>query len=129
MARITGIGGVFFKCKDPEALQVWYREKLGFELEEYGGQTFHWRNDPKKPEEQYTVWSPFKAQTEYFDPSDKEFMINFRVDDLGSFVSLLKSRGIELIGGIDEEPYGRFAWIMDPEGTKVELWEPLGSGG
>lgn len=124
MSFVTGIGGVFFKSRDKEALLEWYDEMLGVAADDYGGKSFRWRDDPDR--EACTVWSPFAAGTDYFDPSEQPFMINFRVRDLDGLLAHLESKGVERIGKIDEYSYGRFAWILDPEGVKIELWEPTG---
>lgn len=118
MARVTGIGGVFFKCKDPKKLRDWYQKHLGFKTEDYGA-TFQWLGANG-----HTVWGTFNHDTKYFTPSEKEFMINFRVDDLESMLAQLKHDGIEQIGKTEVHDYGKFAHIMDPEGNKIELWEP-----
>lgn len=120
MARVTGLGGVFYKVRDPEATRAWYREMLGIGGE--WGAMFPYKNDDP---EAFSLLSPFKADTDYLDPSDKPFMINLRVDDLDGLVMELESKGIEILGRQDED-YGRFAWIMDPDGVKVELWQQLG---
>ncbi|AOV08171.1 VOC family protein [Sporosarcina ureilytica] len=116
---ITGLGGVFFKCNDPEKLREWYAEKLGLATEQYG-RTFSW-NDPKGS----SVWAPFPKNTTYFSPSDKEFMINFRVNDLPSFLEEIRAKDVEIIGELTEVSYGKFAHILDLEGNKIELWEPV----
>jgi predicted enzyme related to lactoylglutathione lyase len=128
MKRVTGLGGVFFKCKDPERTRKWYSEHLGIRSEEYGA-IFKWREHEKGEREGYTVWSPFKARTRYFAPSKKAFMLNYRVADLESLMALLKKEKVEIIGGIERSEYGKFAWIMDPEGNKIELFEPPGERG
>jgi len=120
--RAIGLGGIFFKCADPVALREWYKIHLGFNTDDYGT-TFEWRNsDPEQ--KGYNVWSPFKKDTTYFQPSEKEFMINLRVDDLEWLLEQLKNEGIPQIGEMQAYEYGKFAYIMDPEGTKIELWEP-----
>jgi catechol 2,3-dioxygenase-like lactoylglutathione lyase family enzyme len=122
MAKITGVGGVFFKSPDPAKLAAWYRDVLGLMLEEYGGS--HLRTDaPGHPA--FVVWSPFAVDTTTFAPSTRELMVNFAVDDLDGFIADLESKGVPLLGREDYD-YGRFAWIMDPDGTKIELWEPKG---
>jgi len=123
LARVTGIGGVFFKSEDPAALRKWYEEKLGIESDEYG-KTFLW-NATEPPHVGSTVWAPFKQQTTYFEPSHKQFMINFRVDNLVELVEELQIKGVSILAPIIEESYGKFAHIMDPEGNKIELWEPV----
>lgn len=123
MVKVTGLGGIFFKCENPEMIQEWYEKNLGIPSNEYGT-TFLWR-DEKNPETVgSTVWAPFKEETTYFAPSEKEFMINYRVENLDLLLNQLKGNGVEIVGEIDQQPYGRFAHIMDPEGNKIELWEP-----
>ena len=115
---ITGLGGVFFKCHDPVKLREWYAEKLGLTSDQYG-RTFLW-GDTKGS----SVWAPFPKDTTYFSPSDKEFMINFRVNDLSSFLEEIRAKDVEVVGELTEENYGKFAHILDLEGNKIELWEP-----
>lgn len=124
---ITGIGGVFFKCPDIDKTRNWYRDTLGFNIDDsYGGTTFEW-HDKQKPERVgRTIWSPFKHDTEYFGPGNAEFMINYRVSNLDDLLADLKTKGVEHIGDIEDEEYGRFAWINDPDGRRIELWEPKG---
>ena|ERR1051326_3245942 len=126
MKYVTGIGGVFFKANDPEKLADWYRKHLGFEVEEWGGVSFR-ENDPanKDPVRQAsTVWSPFAANTDYFAPSEKPFMINFRVTNLDGLLAKLRSEGVTVDEKTDKSDFGYFGWAMDPEGNKIELWEP-----
>lgn len=123
MKRITGIGGIFFKCKNPELIREWYNKHLGINTDAYGT-SFEWRNSDKPEEKGYTAWSPFKSDTKYFDPSTKEFMINYRVDNLTELVKVLKSEGVQVVDEIESFDYGKFVHIMDPEGNKIELWEP-----
>ena len=120
MARITGLGGIFYKVVDPEKSRAWYQENLGIGGE--WGAIFPFKEDDP---EGFTLLSPFKADTDYMSPSGKEFMINLRVDDLEAVVADLNAKGIEILGRQDED-YGRFAWIMDPDGVKIELWQQLG---
>lgn len=122
VGRITGFGGIFFKADDPEAISRWYREVLGIDMEKWGGALL--RYDAKE-HPSYIVWSPFKEDTTYFDPSTREFMLNFAVDDLDAFLTHLKALGVTILGRNDHDPNGKFAWIMDPEGTKIELWQPI----
>lgn len=123
--RITGIGGIFVKSSNPDRLMIWYRDILGLETTEWGVNFL--ASDEPHGDQSYQVWSNFKEDTPYFGPSDKPFMINFRVENLVEFARTLKTRGVELLDdGIVEEPYGKFAWIMDPDGTKIELWEQIG---
>ena len=124
MARLTGIGGVFFKAQDPKALADWYRDKVGLEIGEDGSVVFAWSDDPQKGGTGHTIWGPFDSTTCYFDPSEKPFMINFRVDDLDAMLTQLRDAGVTVMDAEDHAPYGRFGWFMDPEGNKIELWEP-----
>jgi predicted enzyme related to lactoylglutathione lyase len=124
MERVTGIGGVFFKAKDPEKLKAWYAEKLGVKIEDYGGCAFNWSEDPTP--HGMTIWSifPAEAETDYFAPSQAGFMVNFRVKDLDAMMAQLVSAGVEQVGQIENIEYGRFGWVLDPEGNKIELWQP-----
>ena len=127
MKHVLGIGGIFFKAQDPEKLSAWYREHLGLEVEEYGGVTFREGPNPNEalPARQaYTVWSPFAADTDYFAPSDKPFMINFRVADLEALLVKLRSEGVTVDERADKSEFGYFGWAMDPEGNRIELWGP-----
>jgi catechol 2,3-dioxygenase-like lactoylglutathione lyase family enzyme len=120
MARITGLGGIFYKVADPDRTRTWYQDHLGIGGE-WGAMFPFKKDDP----EGFTLFSPFKQETDYFGPSDKPFMVNLRVDDLDGVVLDLEGKGIEILGRQDED-YGRFAWIMDPDGVKIELWQQLG---
>lgn len=126
MKRVTGIGGVFFKAEDPQQIKSWYAKHLGFDVDEYGA-SFMWKdvnaNEATPPAR--TVWSPFKKDSDYFQPSDKPYMFNYRVDNLVELVRVLKEEGVTIIGKIEIYSYGKFAWILDPEGNKIELWEPI----
>lgn len=125
MAKITGIGGVFFKSrKDHKALAAWYQRHLGLALEEWGGAILRWPND-KAEDKGLTVWNVAEKDSRWFSPSDSSFMINYRVDDLDALIAGLKAGGVEIIQGPESHENGKFAWIMDPEGNKVELWEPM----
>jgi len=121
MAKITGLGGIFYKVEDPERTRAWYQEMLGIGGE--WGAHFRWADEPQ--DDPYSLASPFKASTDYFDPSQSSFMVNYRVDDLDVFVEALKAKGIELLGSQDED-YGKFAWIVDCDGIKIELWQQAG---
>ena len=123
MARVTGIGGVFFKTRDKEALIAWYREHLGIEADEYGF-CFDWRETGGPEIPGHTVWGPFKHDTKYFDPGTAPFMINYRVDDLDALLAKLRAAGVTVDDKVESYEYGRFGWITDPEGNKIELWEP-----
>lgn len=120
--RVTGIGGIFFKSNDPDATKSWYKEHLGLDTDQYGW-SFWWKD--KEGKDCLTQWSPMKEDTEYFEPSKKQFMMNFRVDDLEGLLKTLKEEGVEVIDKIESYEYGKFGWIMDPEGNKIELWEPV----
>ena len=119
--HITGIGGVFFKAKDPKALAAWYRDVLGMPLAAWGGAALRY-DAPNHPPA--AGWSAFPASTSYFAPSTGPFMINYAVDDMDAILARLHAKGVEVLKRDDDEPNGRFAWILDPEGNKVELWEP-----
>jgi catechol 2,3-dioxygenase-like lactoylglutathione lyase family enzyme len=122
MSHITGIGGVFFKSPDPKKLAAWYRDVLGLKVEDWGGAMLSYEGKDHPP---VLVWNPFPANTKHFAPSTREFMINFAVDDMDAFIAMLKSKHVEILKRDDEsDPSGRFAWIMDPDGTKIELWQP-----
>jgi len=125
MARITGIGGVFFKSRnDRVALVAWYQKHLGMSLESFGGAVLRWPND-KAEDKGLTVWNVAKKESKWFSPSDSPFMINYRVDNLDELIAQLRADGIEIIQGPESAENGKFAWIMDPDGNKVELWEPM----
>ena len=119
--RVTGIGGVFIKSPDPKALAAWYRDVLGIKLEAWGGALLRY-DAPNHPPQ--AVWNAFPAKTGYFAPSTKEFMLNFAVDDMDAFIARLKAKGVTILKRDDSDPSGSFAWIMDPDGTKIELWQP-----
>jgi predicted enzyme related to lactoylglutathione lyase len=122
--KVTGIGGIFFKTKDPETMKAWYQKNLGLVTNEYGS-VFEFRSTDQPDNKGYLVWSPFTKDTKYFDPSKKEFMINYRVENLVELLEQLKKDGVEVVGEIEEYEYGKFAHIVDPEGNKIELWEPV----
>jgi predicted enzyme related to lactoylglutathione lyase len=125
MARITGIGGVFFKSKnDNVALATWYQKHLGIPLESFGGAVLRWPDD-KAEDKGLTVWHIADKESQWFSPSDSSFMINYRVDNLSELIEQLRQSGIEIIAGPESHENGKFAWIMDPDGNKVELWEPM----
>ena len=129
MERVTGIGGIFFKARDAPALKDWYREHLGMEPEADGGVAFQWREGETPERRGFTVWAPFRSNTEYFAPSDASFMINYRVNDLDRMLDQLRAAGVTVDDRIDKHPNGRFAWAMDPEGNRFELWEPKAGSG
>lgn len=123
MKRVTGIGGIFFKTKNPELIRKWYSEHLGLTTDEYGS-AFEW-NAADTNKKGFTQWSPFKESTEYFNPSSKEFMINYRVENIGALVEELKKEGVTVLDEIETYEYGKFVHILDPENSKIELWEPV----
>ena len=124
MQRVTGIGGVFFHARDAVALRAWYQEHLGIDIEEWGGAVFTWADGEGQPTPGSTVWSIGAADSDHFAPSSAPFMVNYRVADLASLVEALKAEGCDVLDKTEESEYGKFAWVMDPEGNKVELWEP-----
>jgi predicted enzyme related to lactoylglutathione lyase len=125
MKKATGIGGIFFKSKDSKKLNEWYVKHLGFKQAEDGGILFEWRETDQPEKKGYTVWSPFKETTKYFEPSQKEFMINLRVENLEDLLEQLKKEGAQVVGEMETYEYGKFGWVIDPEGNKIELWEPV----
>lgn len=123
--RVIGLGGVFFKSKDPAKTKQWYQTHLGIESDQYGSK-FLWKSANDEVEgTKITAWSPMAEDTDYYEPSKREFMINYRVHDLEGLLEELKKEGVELAGEMQTYEYGKFAWIIDPDGTKVELWEPV----
>ena len=123
LKRVTGIGGIFFKCKDPAKVRAWYKEHLGLSMNEYGS-VFEWRQGTDTLKKGFTQWTPFGEKTTYFAPSDKDFMINYRVADLDALLIQLKNEGVTIVDKVQVVDYGKFAAIMDLEGNKIELWEP-----
>lgn len=119
--HITGVGGIFFKAKDPKTLAAWYRDVLGMPVEAWGGAALRY-DAPKHPPA--LAWNAFPATTNYFAPSTSGLMINYAVDDMDALLARLRSKGVAILKRDDNDPNGRFAWILDPEGNKVELWEP-----
>jgi len=123
MKKVTGIGGIFFKCNDPKKMKEWYKTHLGLDTNDYGA-TFEWREDEDPNKKGSTTWSPFAETTKYFEPSTKDFMINYRVENLEALVEELKKEGVTIVDKIETYDYGKFVHILDAEGNKVELWEP-----
>ena len=121
MKRVTGIGGIFFKAKDPKALQAWYKQHLGVDVKPWGGAAFRWADEDGKPTGGTTAWSIFSAESDSFAGS---FMVNYRVADLHALLKALREEGCKVLDKVDESEYGKFGWVVDPEGNKVELWEP-----
>jgi len=125
MKKVTGIGGIFFKSDDPKKMNEWYAQNLGLPVQSWGTM-FKWRDMENPDKESYTVWSPFAGDTKYFEPSNKEFMINYQVEDLEALVEQLKADGVTFVDELESSEYGKFVHIMDPEGNKIELFEPAG---
>ena len=129
MKRVTGIGGIFFKSEDPKKLKEWYIKHLGVPLVVEGPNEsyviFNWKEQAKIKKKGYTLWGPFKEGTDYFDPTDKDYMFNFTVDNLEKLLETLRKEGVYVFDEIIEHQEGKFGWILDPEGNKVELWEPV----
>jgi predicted enzyme related to lactoylglutathione lyase len=125
--RVTGIGGIFFKCKDPKKLKEWYNVHLGLNTDQYGT-SFEWRLATDSTKRGFTQWSLFSEKTTYFAPSEKDFMINYRVGNLEQLVAELKKESVTVLDKIESVSYGKFVHILDPEGNKIELWEPIDSG-
>jgi predicted enzyme related to lactoylglutathione lyase len=123
MKRVTGIGGIFFKAKEPKKMREWYQAHLGLNTNQYGA-VFEWRQGSDSAKKGFLQWSVFKEQTKYFEPSTKEFMINYRVENLTALVEALKAEGVTVTDTIESVEYGKFVHIMDIEGNKIELWEP-----
>ncbi|WP_297091311.1 VOC family protein [uncultured Draconibacterium sp.] len=124
MKKVTGIGGIFFKTKDPDKMKEWYQKNLGLVTNEYGS-VFEFRKSEKPDQKAYSVWSPFKEDTTYFEPSEKEFMINYRVENIEQLVDKLQKEGVIICDTIETFEYGKFVHILDPENNKIELWEPV----
>lgn len=122
--KVTGIGGIFFKCKDPKKVRDWYQTHLGLNTNQYGT-VFEWYQGADSTKKGFTQWGPFKETTKYFEPSTKEFMINYRVENLEALVKELKTQGVTVTDSIEAVEYGKFVHIMDVEGNKIELWEPV----
>jgi len=120
--RVTGIGGIFFSAKDPAALCAWYKKHLGIDVQEWGGAAFSWADESGKPAGGTTAWSIGSGKN--FAPSKASFMVNYRVADLASLLKALRSEGCNVLDKVDDSEYGKFGWVMDPEGNKVELWQP-----
>lgn len=123
MKRVTGIGGIFFKCKDPGKMREWYKMHLGLQTNQYGA-VFEWWQGADSTKKGFTQWSPFKETTKYFEPSTKDFMINYRVENLKALVEQLKKENVTVTDSIETAEYGKFVHILDMENNKIELWEP-----
>ena len=122
MKRVTGIGGIFFKSADPRALGAWYRKHLGLDVTDWGGALFRWGGEGS--EAGVTVWSPFAQDTDYMAPGTASFMVNYRVEDLDGLLAVLESEGCNVVERTESSEQGKFGWVIDPEGNKIELWEP-----
>lgn len=121
--KVTGIGGIFFKCKDPKKVREWYQNNLGLIVNQYGA-VFEWWQGADSTKKGFTQWSPFNDKTKYFEPSTKDFMINYRVENLDLLMAELKKNGVTVVDSIENVEYGKFVHILDVEGNKIELWEP-----
>ena len=124
MKRVTGIGGIFFQAKDAPGLRAWYKRHLGIDVQEWGGTAFTWADAGEKPVTGTTIWSIAAEQSEQFAPGTATFMVNYRVDDLHALVKVLREEGCNVLEKVDDSEYGKFGWVIDPEGNKVELWQP-----
>ncbi len=124
MKRVTGIGGIFFSAKDPVALRAWYQAHLGIDVQAWGGAAFSWADADGRPVPGTTAWSIGAADADAFAPSRAPFMINYRVDDLAALLQALRDEGCDVLAATDDSAYGKFGWVIDPEGNKVELWQP-----
>ncbi|HUN66201.1 MAG TPA: VOC family protein [Bacteroidota bacterium] len=124
MKKVTGIGGVFFKCTDLKRMREWYKTHLGIDAGDYGV-TFEWREESDQTKKGSTTWNPFATTTKYFDPSSKDFMINYRVENLEALVEELQKGGVTIVDKIETYDFGKFVHILDAEGNKIELWEPI----
>jgi len=122
--KITGIGGIFFKCEDPTKTKEWYADKLGLKTDKWGA-TFEFRETDKPNVRAYTQWSTFPADTKYFDPAKNEFMVNYRVENLEDYLIELKAKGVTICDEVETYDYGKFVHILDGDGRKIELWEPV----
>jgi len=127
MKRVTGIGGVFFKCKDPAKFKQWYKTHLGLNTSPYGAR-FNWREEADSTKKGYTLWTPFSEKTKYFEPSTQNFMINYRVENIEALVTELKKEGVTILDKVETYDYGKFVHILDIEGNKIELFEAIGEG-
>ena len=123
MKRVIGLGGIFFKSNDHDAVKNWYAQHLGIPVEDWGA-VFPWRRHDDPSTESYTAWSPFKGDTKYFEPSHHDFMVNYQVEDLHGLLAKLREEGVTVMDATEESEFGKFGWILDPEGRKIELWEP-----
>lgn len=123
MKKVTGIGGIFFKCKDPKKLREWYKTHLGLQVNQYGS-VFEWYQGADSTKKGFTQWSPFNEKTKYFEPSTKDFMINYRVENMDALIAELQKAGVTITDTVQTVEYGKFVHILDLENNKIELWEP-----
>ena len=124
MKRVTGIGGIFFHARDPQALGAWYRRHLGIDVQPWGGAAFSWADAQGKPTGGTTIWSVGQAGGDQFAPSQAPFMVNYRVEDLHALLAALREEGWDVDAKTEESEFGKFGWVIDPEGNKIELWQP-----
>jgi predicted enzyme related to lactoylglutathione lyase len=124
MKRVTGIGGVFFHARDPAALRAWYKRHLGIDVQDWGGAAFNWTDGEGNPVNGTTAWQISDAGGTHFAPSTASFMVNYRVHDLPALLQALRDEGCNVLDRTDDSDFGKFGWVIDPEGNKVELWEP-----
>lgn len=124
MKRVTGIGGIFFQARDAAALAAWYKKHLGIDVQDWGGTAFRWTDEEGHPKAGTTVWSVSSAESDPFAPGKASFMVNYRVADLHGLLAALRSEGCNVLEKTDDSEYGKFGWVIDPEGNKVELWQP-----
>lgn len=124
MKRVIGLGGIMFKSKDPKTLIEWYKKHLGLAIEDYGGTIFMWDDATKPGESRYSVWSVSPENSKYYEPGKSSFMVNFIVEDLYALLDVLKTEGVQIIGEPMDSEYGKFGWVIDPDGNKIELWQP-----
>jgi predicted enzyme related to lactoylglutathione lyase len=124
MRRVTGVGGIFFSAKDPKGLREWYKEHLGIDVRDWGGAVFPWTDSAGKPAKGMTAWTISPADGKHFAPSKSTFMVNYRVENLAALLDALRAEGCDVLDATEDSEYGKFGWVMDPEGNKVELWQP-----
>lgn len=124
MKRVTGIGGIFFNAKDPAALRAWYERHLGIDVQQWGGAAFAWADGAGKPTAGTTIWSINAADANDFAPGTSPFMVNYRVEDLAALLQALRDEGCQVLDKTDDSEFGKFGWVVDPEGNKIELWQP-----
>ena len=124
MKRVTGIGGIFIKSADTKRLREWYQKHLGIDIAEWGGASFQWTGAHNPSGQGSTAWSLFEASSNYFEPSAAPFMVNYRVENVHALVAELRKEGCQVVGNVEESEFGKFGWVLDPDGNKIELWEP-----